>query len=111
MSIPLKHSQVFVTCDCSNLHHVQTLLKEPAGGFVSEIMKIQVLYVRSLTGSLQSPLKATAETGNTLPLMSLGILLSISNALLLRGTVFAIRSWCFQDEWSFYLNPHPTIKC
>ena len=35
----------------------------------------------------QSPLKATAETGNTLPLMSLGIVLSISNALVLRGTV------------------------
>ena len=87
MSIPLKHSQVFVTCYCSHLHHVQALRKEPAGGFLSEIMKIQVLYVRSFTGSLQSPLKARAETGSTLPLMSLGIVLSISSALPLRGTV------------------------
>jgi len=35
----------------------------------------------------QSPLKATALMGNTLPLMSLGIAVHISNALVLRGTV------------------------
>ena len=50
-----ENSQVFVTCDCSHLHHVQALLKEPAGGFMSQIIKVQVLYVCPLTGSSPKP--------------------------------------------------------
>ena len=42
VSIPLKHPQVFVSCDRSHLHHIQTLLKEPASGLVSQVMKPKI---------------------------------------------------------------------
>ena len=42
MGISLKHPEVLVFCDLSNFHHIKTLLKEPAGGFMSQIVEAEI---------------------------------------------------------------------
>ena len=40
--IPLQHSQVLVSRDGSHLHHIKPILKEPSGGFMSQVMKPEI---------------------------------------------------------------------
>jgi len=42
----LQHTDILVTRSRCYLHHIQTLLKEPAGSLVPKIVEVEVLYPR-----------------------------------------------------------------
>ena len=45
VGVPSQHSKILMSSDAGNLHNVQTLFKESACGFVTQIVKAQVLDV------------------------------------------------------------------
>ena len=113
MGVAPQHAQILVPCDCRDFHDVEAALEKTGGGFMTQVVEVQIVNARSAHSADESAFdRLGRQTRERLGREGRG---GGRAALLWRSSTTVLselhRSWCLAGGQSDGLDPHAPSEC